>query len=312
MNAAWRSGAAVALGLTLSAGAPAASAARNDYAGQAFATPLADGLRAFYARDFGGARRAFDRALRVVPDNTLAISFLNAAAGQSPGGLDALIDAEEDELGKHPGDYLDHVRLGFSYLFESQLGRDRDADARDEFNAAVALRPNAPAAHVGLGILRETQRSMNRAKVEFLIALQTDEADVLAREYLALIYQTDLRDPQRALAYAIDVPNLVPDYADIYYHIASLFDDLDVHDAALRYATLGLEKDIGHVGEAGRHGYTLLARIYLGEKKMADARRVLRASIAADVDVAYATTLLHKIEHGDYDAPSPVPSKAER
>ncbi len=287
-------------------------AARNDYADRAFGAALADGLRAFYQRDFAPARRSFERALGVIPDNTLAIAFLNATATQTPGDLDALIDAEEDALGKRPADYLTHVRLAFSYLFASQSGRERDADAREELDAAVALEPRAPAAHVGLGILRETERSTNRAKVEFLAALRADDGNVLAREYLASIYQIDLRDPQRGLAYVIDVPNLAPDYADIYYHIASLFDDLGQSDAAVKFATLGLEKDIGHVGEAGQHGYTLLARIYLSEKKTADARRVLRAAIAANVDAMVATTLLRKIDNGDYDPrKSTPPPRAE-
>jgi tetratricopeptide (TPR) repeat protein len=284
---------------------------RNDYADRAFGAPLAAGLRAFYGRDFAAARSAFERALRVIPDNTLAIAFLNAAAMQTPGDLDALIDAEEDALGKRPADYLTHVRLAFSYLFASQSGRERDADAREELNAAVALEPLAPAAHVGLGILRESERSTNRAKVEFLAALHADDGNVLAREYLASIYQTDLRDPQRALAYVIDIPNVAPEYADIYYHIASLFDDLGQPDAALRFATLGLEKDVGHVGEAGQHGYTLLARIYLNEKKTADARRVLHASIAANVDATVAATLLRKIDNGDYDERKSPPPRAE-
>jgi tetratricopeptide (TPR) repeat protein len=281
--------------------AATATPARNDYANTRFSGLLANGLRAFYLRDFGPARSSFEAALAIVPDNTLALAFLNATAMQTPGDIDALIDREEDALGKRSPDYLTHVRLAFSYMFASQGGRDRDADAREELDAAVALQPDAPAAHVALGILRESDRSMNRAKVEFLAALRTDPNDVLAREYLALIYQTDLRDPQRALAYVIDVPNVAPEYADIYYHIASLLDDLGQPDAALVYATRGLEKDVGHVGEAGRHGYTLLARIYLNEKKTADARRVLRASLAANVDAALATTLLQKIERGDYD-----------
>lgn len=292
--------------------ASAALAARNDYGNAAFGAALGDALRAFYVRDFRAARRSFTHALTVIPDNTLAIAFLNATAMQTPGELDALIDDEEDALGQHPRDYLTHVRLGFSYLFASQAGRDRDADARAELDAAVNLKPDAAAAHVGLGILRETQRSTNRAKVEFLAALRADETNVLAREYLALIYQSDLRDPQRALAFAIDVPNVVPEYADIYYHIASLFDDLGQSDAAVRYATLGLEKDVGHVGEAGRHGYTLLARVYLNEKKIADARRVLRASIAADADAALATALLRKLDNGDYDPRKATPAPRAR
>jgi Tfp pilus assembly protein PilF len=284
-----------------------AAPVRNDYADRAFDASLARGLRAFYERNFVVARDAFTTALATIPDNTLAIAFLNATAMQTPGDLDTLIDREEDDLGRTPRAYLAHVRLAFSYMFATQAGRDRDADAREELNAAVAIDADAPAAHVGLGILRENERSMNRAKVEFLAALRGDQTNVLAREYLALLYQTDLRDPQRALAYVIDIPNVAPDYADIYYHIASLFDDLDQPAAAQRYATVGLEKDIGHVGEAGQHGYTLLARIYLNEKKTADARRVLRASIAANVDAALATTLLHKIDAGDYAAPKTTP-----
>ena len=71
--------------------------------------------------------------------------------------------------------------------------------------------------------------------------------------------------------------------------------DLKQFPAAAEYATRGLEIDVGHVGEAGQHGYTLLARIYLDEKRPDDARRVLRASVAANVDVAYAQTMLARL-----------------
>jgi tetratricopeptide (TPR) repeat protein len=178
-------------------------------------------------------------------------------------------------------------------MFATIAGRDRDIDAREEFDTAINLDPIRAAAHDGLGIMRENERSANRAKVEFLTALAADRNDVLAREYLASIYQVDLKDPQRALAYVIDIPNVVPDYADIYYHVASLFDDLNQPAAAIKFATRGLEEDIGHVGEAGQHGYTLLARIYIDQKKLDDARRVLKA----------AQTLLKRINDGTYDAP---------
>jgi tetratricopeptide (TPR) repeat protein len=198
-------------------------------------------------------------------------------------------------------------------MFASLTGRDRNVDAREELNAAVQLDPASQSAHTGLGIMREADRSANRAKTEFLAALNTDPHNVLAREYLARIYQVDLKDPQRALTAIIDVPNLVPDYADIYFHLASLMHDLGQYTAAIDYATRGLQADVGHVGEAGQHGYTLLARIYLDEKKPDDARRVLRASITAGTDTAYATTLLKKINDGAYGklppaTPSPGPS----
>jgi tetratricopeptide (TPR) repeat protein len=290
---------------------PSASPApRNDYADAAFTAPLGVGLRAFYSRDFAAARKGFEDAIAVIPDNTLAISLLNATAAQTPGKLDALVDAEEEALAKNPKSPLAHVRLAFSYMFVSLTGRDRRIDAREELNAAVQLDPTSQSAHTALGIMRETERSANRAKTEFLTALTVDPQNVLAREYLALIYQNDLKDPQRALTTIIGVPNMVPDYADIYFHLGSLMHDLAQYDAAISYATRGLQADVGHVGEAGQHGYTLLARIYLDEKKPDDARRVLRASITAGTDVAYASTLLKKIDDGAYGKLSPSPSPA--
>ncbi|MDB5042482.1 MAG: Invasion protein regulator [Candidatus Eremiobacteraeota bacterium] len=284
---------------------PLAAAARNDYLNPAFTVPLREGLRAFYERDFSAARRALEAALAVVPDNTLALSLLNAAAAQQPADLTALVDAEEDALAKNPKSALAHVRLAFSYMFASLTGRDRNLDAREELNLAVGLDPASQSAHTGLGIMRENERSANRAKTEFVAALASDPHNVLAREYLALIYQQDLKDPQRALTTVIDIPNLVPEYADIYFHIASMLHDLKQYDAAVTYATRGLTADVGGVGESGQHGYTLLARIYLDDKRPAEARRVLKASITAGTDVAFASTLLKKIDNGDYGKAEP-------
>jgi tetratricopeptide (TPR) repeat protein len=278
----------------------AAAPAPSAYANPAFSAPLDAGLRAFYARDFTTARTQFETALAVVPENSLALAFLNATAAQTPGTLDALIATEESRPGGDSHGYRTQLQLGFSYLFASAEGRDRSADARAAFEAAVAARPDAPGAHVGLGILRADDRSANRAKVEFLTALAADPSDVLAREYLATIYQVDLKDPRRALSYAIAVPNAVPEYADIDFHIASALHDLHQTQPAIEYATRGLAIDVGHVGEAGRHGYTLLARIYLDAKRLDDARRVLRAAISAGLDVAYAQTLLTRVDAGDY------------
>ena len=287
---------ALVAGLALALIAASPAPVRSAYADPAFATPLDAGLRAFYQRDFRSASERFGDALAAAPDNPLAIALLNATAAQTPGGLDALIAAEEDRLGADPRGYVTQLRLGFSYAFAGVLGRDRSVDAREAFAAAAAARPDAAAPHVGLGILRANERSANRAKIEFLAALARDPDDVLAREYLATLYQVDLKDPQRGLNYAIDVPNIVPAYADIDFHIASLLRDLGQLPAAADYAARGLEIDVGHVGEAGRHGYTLLARIYTAEKRPAAARRVLNASIAAGVDADYARTLLARLD----------------
>jgi len=248
--------------------------------------------------------------LQSVPNNTLAIAFLNACAAQQPGALDLLTEREEDTLLTAPKSYNAHVRLGFSYMFGSIAGRDQLQDAREEFAAAVALDPGRSAAHVGLGIMRFNERSANRSKTEFLQALRTDPSDVLAREYLGQLYQGDLRDPRRGLAYMVDVPNLVPQYADILFHIGSVLHDLAQPELALQYLQQGVALDVDHVGEAGQHGYTLMARIYIEQHRLADATSVLNAALAERVDTVYAKTLLGKIKGGDYRAtPSPAPSK---
>lgn len=280
------------------------AAGHNDYADATFARPLAEGLTAFYARDFHAAQAAFERALLVVPDNTLAISFLNAAAAQQPGALDVLTNVEEDAATGSPRNVVNHVRLGFSYLFQSIAGRDRTQDARDEFNAATALDPDGAAAHVALGIMRFNERSANRSKSEMLAALASDPNNVLAREYLGELYQSDLHDPQRGLTLEIDVPNLVPGYADIDFHIASLLYDLKRYELAAKFARSGLTTDVGHVGEAGLHGYTLLAQIDIDQRRLDEAKRVLAEAIDAGIDTIYARTLLAKIKNGDYDTAS--------
>jgi hypothetical protein len=129
---------------------------------------------------------------------------------------------------------------------------------------------------------------------------------VLAREYLGQLYQTDLRDPERGLSYVIDVPNLVPGYADIAFHIGSLLADLHQDDAALTYLQRGITLDTGHAGEAGQHGYTLMARILIAQHRLKDASALLTTAIDNGVDTIYARTLLDKIKSGDYD-PSPEP-----
>ena len=284
-----------------SASVPGAAHERNDYANVRFANVLASGLRHFYTRQFTAAQADFESALKIIPDNTLAISFLNAAAAHTPGALDSLTNIEEDAATGAPKNYVNHVRLALSYLFQTQAGRDRAQDARDELNTAVQLNPTAAPAHVGLGIMRFNERSANRAKVEFLAALRTDPNNVLAREYLAQLYQTDLRDPQRGLSYIIVCSDLVPAYADAAFHIGSLLHDLKQPAEAIKYVQTGLELDPGHVGEAGQYGYTLLARIYIDEHRLDDARQALDKAVAANADAGYARTLLAKLDHGDYD-----------
>jgi tetratricopeptide (TPR) repeat protein len=275
---------------------------RNDYAVSAFKAALDEGLRHFYARDFKTAQSDFARSLAIIDDNTLAISFFDAAAAQRPDELSAVLDAEEEAVAAAPGNYARRVRLGFAYLFAAAREPSRVRDARDAFDAAIALAPERPAAHVGLGIMRFGERSVHRAKIELLTAARQDPNDVLAREYLGQLYQSDLRDPQRALSYEIEIPNLVPSYADIFFHLGSLFYDLDKQDAALAYLRRGIALDVGRVGEAGQRGEVLAARALIKAGKREEAKQMLRSAISSDAEALLARKLLRTVESGDDDA----------
>lgn len=274
---------------------------RNDYSRPAFMAPLNSGMRDYYAKKFDKAESDFAAALAIVPDNTLALAYLNAAADKGSHSLDGLAAQEENALHAAPQNYLNHVRLGFTYIAQEMTGRDRGALVEEHLGAPAAAGNSAQAGHVGLGILRFNEGSINKAKVEFLAALVEDPNNVLAREYLGQIYQSVLHEPQRALSYVIPIANLVPNYADIQFHIGSIFHDLKEPLEAARYVTNGLEIDTGHVSEAGRFGYTLLARIYIEQRKLSDAKRVLNAAVNSNADAAYARTLLEKLSKGDYD-----------
>ncbi len=286
--------------------AASAQSAPDDYANPTFVAALNAGMKQFYARDFKAAQDTFGQASKLSPENTLAMSFTDAAAAHAD-TLDQLVNITEDAVSGAPKNYVNHVRLGFLYLFQSQNQRpNRVQDARDEFTAAMQTDPSRAAAHVGMGILRFNERSASRAKTEFLAALAADPHDVLANEYLGLIYQTDLQDPERALSYIIGIPNQVPQYADAWFHLGSVQFDLKQYPQAVANLKKGIALDTGHVGEAGQFGYTLSGQALMKMKQYDQARDVLQASIDAKVDVIFAQALIAKINR---DTAPPEKSK---
>ena len=272
----------------------------EQYANRTFLTHVADGLTAFYSKDFAKGRLEFEAALAIAPGDSFALSFFNASVRNL--GVDAiseLANEEEDAVAKAPKDALAQARLGYTYLFMAQFQTDRGPDARDAFNAALAVDPNLTAAHVGVGIYRLGENSTSRAKAEFLAALALSPKDVLAREYLSSIYQTDLKDPNRALAYLVDVPNLVPTYPDAFYHLGSIMDDLGQYDAAIKYLQTAIELDKGHVGEAGQYGLPLLGEVYLKIHKVSEAKVAFSQAIVFGEAPEFSQAELDKIKRGD-------------
>jgi tetratricopeptide (TPR) repeat protein len=281
---------------------PSAAAVQqgDQYSNRTYLTRINDGLTAFYTKDFGKARTDFEAALAIAPSDSFALSFLNASLRNL--GVDALTELsnqEEEDAAKNPRDALAQTRLGYTYLFMAQFQTARGPDARDAFNAALQIDPHMAAAHVGLGIYRLGDNSTSRAKAEFLAALESSPKDVLAREYLSSIYQVDLKDPNRALAYLVDVPNLMPNYPDAFYHLGSIMDDLGQYDAAIKYLKTAIDLDKGHVGEAGQYGLPLLGTVYLKVHKVPEAKLAFSEAIVYGEAPEFSQSQLDKIKRGD-------------
>ncbi len=272
----------------------------EQYSDRAFLTHVSDGLTAFYSKNFAKARTEFEAALAIAPSDSFALSFFNASLRNL--GVDALTqqsNQEEEDAAKNPRDALMQTRLGYTYLFMSQFQTARGPDARDAFNAALLIDPHMAAAHVGLGIYRLGDNSTSRSKAEFLAALANSPKDVLAREYLSSIYQVDLKDPNRALAYLVDVPNLMPNYPDAFYHLGSIMDDLGQYDAAIKYLKTAIDLDKGHVGEAGQYGLPLLGTVYLKVHKVPEAKLAFSEAIVYGEAPEFSQSELDKIKRGD-------------
>jgi tetratricopeptide (TPR) repeat protein len=272
----------------------------EQYSDRAFLTHVSDGLIAFYSKNFAKARTEFEAALVIAPSDSFALSFFNASLRNL--GVDALTqqsNQEEEDAAKNPRDALMQTRLGYTYLFMSQFQTARGPDARDAFNAALLIDPHMAAAHVGLGIYRLGDNSTSRSKAEFLAALASSPKDVLAREYLSSIYQVDLKDPNRALAYLVDVPNLMPNYPDAFYHLGSIMDDLGQYDAAIKYLKTAIDLDKGHVGEAGQYGLPLLGTVYLKVHKVPEAKLAFSEAIVYGEAPEFSQSELDKIKRGD-------------
>jgi tetratricopeptide (TPR) repeat protein len=288
-----------ATAMLLLAAGPVRAAAVDPYADRSFVAHLNAGLTAFYAKQFDSARTEFNAALAIAPTDSLALSLLNAAVRNV--GIDALnvlANQEEDVVSRNARDAQAQTRLAYTYLFQSQTSVSRVDDAKDALNAAVAINPRLAAAHVGLGIFRLGEASTNRAKGEFLAALAAAPHDILALEYLSGIYQNDLRDPERALYYLVNVPNLVPNYADAYFHLGSIMDDLGQYEAAVNYLKTAIEMDKGHVGEAGQFGLPLLGDVYLKTHRLDLAKKAYADAVSLGEEPEYAKAQLDRIRSG--------------
>jgi len=291
--------AVISIVAALGSGRPSCAAPSGKNLNSKLAAAVGAGLDDFYSRDFETARQEFEAALRIEPADSLALAFECATLLQlGPDRFGRFAARAASAAARNPRDAIAQTRAGYAYLFMADSDAKRGDDARDAFAKALAADTALAAAHVGMGIYRYQHGSESRSKAELLAALAIDPHDALAREYLSDIYQTQLDDPNRALAYLVDVPNVVPQYADAYYHLGSIMNDLGQYDAAIRYLRTAIDLDAGHVGEAGQAGLPLLGQIYLKIHRMDDAKRAFSEAVVFGEELQFSQAQLDKINHG--------------
>ncbi len=245
----------------------------------AHASPVTDGLNAYYQKEWSEAASNFKQGIREDPKDSLALVYYIVSTfwlGTSEHELRDL----EDALIDNPNDQLTQVKLGFFY-YTKALVRDQKPDrALTEFRDAARLGPSA-IVHTGLGIAYFDVGNFTRAKKEFARSMDMNSKDVLAYEYMGRILLSIDNDPEGALAYFQQELKLVPQYPDGHYYCASALDALGKSDEAIAEYQKTVSLDSLGVGR-GTDAKIGLGDIYLQNKQFQDARQAFQDALKLD------------------------------
>lgn len=149
---------------------------------QVLAEALAEGNRAFTAKDYPAARRAYEQALAVDPDNLVALVNLGMAEFQSGDNIkarDLLEKAVRLRLDTAPA----WLTLGIIHM-----DSDRFPEALAALSQATLLDPENPRARNFLGVVIGRQGWIDGAQQELRRAVELDPAYADAHYNLAAFY----------------------------------------------------------------------------------------------------------------------------
>jgi tetratricopeptide (TPR) repeat protein len=149
---------------------------------QVLAEALAEGNRAFTAKDYPAARRAYEQALAVDPDNLVALVNLGMAEFQSDDNVkarDLLEKAVRLRLDTAPA----WLTLGIIHM-----DSDRFPEALAALSQATLLDPENPRARNFLGVVIGRQGWIDGAQQELRRAVELDPAYADAHYNLAAFY----------------------------------------------------------------------------------------------------------------------------
>ncbi|MGE5626672.1 MAG: tetratricopeptide repeat protein [Solirubrobacterales bacterium] len=101
------------------------------------------------------------------------------------------------------------------------------------------------------------------------------------------------KDLNKAATILNDGIKISQDYAQIYYTLASVYDDLGRYDEALNSINTYISKETDNKGKSD--GYNVLGSIYIGKHDLNDAKAAYSKALELNPDNQYAKTNLSKL-----------------
>jgi len=245
----------------------------------AFASGLADGLRAYYQKHWDDASQNFQQAMKADPNDSLALVYYIVTTFWL-GTSEREIRNLEDALIDNPNDQLTDTRLGYFYYTKSLVHGQKPDKASAELRQAAKLGTSS-LVHTGLGIVDFDLGNFNRAKKELARAMDLNAKDVLAYEYMGRILLSFDSDATSALNYFQQEKSLAPNYPDGYYYCASAQDALGKKDEAISDYNETIHLDPLGIGR-GLDAHISLGDLYLRYKQYDEARKALKDALAID------------------------------
>ncbi|MBF0619086.1 MAG: tetratricopeptide repeat protein [Candidatus Omnitrophica bacterium] len=182
--------------------------------------------------------------------------------------------------------FLPHLRLGMSYLHASSARA-----AREEFTAAIKIRPDDMQAHYYLALAYSALQDVDKAASEFELILKnasaSDPKNAELYLYLGQMYVSQDKMDQAVLQFE-KLLQVQPQNTDIMYVVASRYLEVNRRDDAKALFLKCIDADPVHSGCLNALAYTYAE----DNTKMDDALRFVTLALKAEPDNgAYLDTL---------------------
>lgn len=254
------------------------------------------GIGYYYQKNWDEAILTFKNSLKENPQNTLALTFYLVSHLQK-GTLEKAVEEIEDLLIDNPRNPVMQSHLGFARYAQSiRKGNKFREDAMHEFRSSAVQEPLS-LTHTGLGILYQDQGNVSRAKKAFQKALELNNKDLLAMEYLGQLYLFEERKTEEASHLFAKVLEVIPSYPDANFYLARSYDAMERYEDAIRYYKRTMELDPYGIGR-GYAAPAYLGEVYLKQKRYSLASDAFKKALELNPNSAFLKKKLEDAEKG--------------